>query len=70
MVEESELGKKDNLGKSPIHLQNKLHSQFSLKHGKYRDNNNYITYNTIFTQDNRFWPYVKKKQYNYLSFTQ
>ena len=49
-----EFGNPELVGKSPLHISDKFHSQFQLNIGEYRDNNNYFQYNKVITEDNRF----------------
>ena len=48
-----ELSNRSQYGSSPLKAYEKFHSQFQLKLNQYRDNNNFLQYNHVETNDNR-----------------
>ena len=44
-------GQKENIGKKPISVTDKFHSQFQLNRLKYKDNNNFIQFNDVEADD-------------------
>ena len=52
----------------PLVTVDKFHSQFQLSVGKYRDNNNFMEYNSVEAQDDRYL-ISRKFNYSFLSVT-
>ena len=57
----------DNLGEIPTHVGDTFHSQFQLKTGYYRDNNNFLKINNVETKDERYHTYKDPLKYKYLN---
>ena len=52
LQENIEFGDISNIGKRPVKANDKFHSQFVLNTKEYRDNNNFIQFNHVVTNDN------------------
>ena len=50
-----EFNDKDNLGKSPLNVFDKFHSEFQIKSNEYQDRNNFLVHKKCVTHDERFF---------------
>lgn len=64
LVESIEFGDVDSIGERPVKAQDKFHSQFVLDRAVYRDNNNFIQFNDVYTHDSLYS--MKQDQYAFL----
>lgn len=53
-----EFGNPENIGKGAVRILDAFHSQFQLKTAEYRDNNNFLKYNSVLTFDDVVLPYI------------
>ena len=61
------LANPDKIGYNPITTHERFYSQFKLQLGSYRDNNNFYNYNKVTTNDNKWWPFGKSRQYQFIN---